>query len=44
MPQLGFQSIEKGEVSVKGRNLENDGVIIVVGIVGEIKVQCGLLS
>ena len=37
MPQLGFQSIEKGEVSVKGRNLENDGVIIVVGIVGEIK-------
>lgn len=37
MPQLGFQSIEKGEVSVKGRNLENDGVVIVVGIVGEIK-------
>jgi Predicted inhibitor of MCP methylation, homolog of CheC len=37
MPQLGFNKIEKGNLSVKGQELVSTGVIIVVGIVGAIK-------
>ncbi|OYO51496.1 chemotaxis protein CheX, partial [Lachnotalea glycerini] len=37
MPQLGFNSIKKGNLSVKGKELISSGVIIVVGIVGAIK-------
>ena len=37
MPQLGFASIKKGNLSVKGKDLLSSGVIIVVGIVGAIK-------
>ena len=37
MPQLGFSSIRKGKLSVKGQELVSSGVIIILGIVGEIK-------
>ena len=37
MPQLGFTNVSKGALSVKGKELVGSGLIIVVGIVGEIK-------
>jgi len=37
MPQLGFSTVEKGKLSVKGKDLLSSGVIIIVGIVGAIK-------
>lgn len=37
MPQLGFGNIQKGNLSVKGKELVGSGVIIIVGIVGAIK-------
>lgn len=37
MPQLGFGSVTKGNLSAKGRELVSSGVIIIVGIVGAIK-------
>ncbi len=37
MPQLGFSSVKKGELSVKTQELNNSGVIIIVGIVGQIR-------
>ena len=37
MPQLGFSKVEKGHLSVKGKDLLSSGVIIIVGIVGAIK-------
>jgi chemotaxis protein CheX len=37
MPQLGFVNIQKGNLSVKGRELVGSGVIIILGIVGSIK-------
>lgn len=37
MPQLGFGDIKKGSVSVRGKDLIGSGVIIIVGIVGQIK-------
>lgn len=37
MPQLGFGNVQKGNLSVKGRELKSSGVIIIVGIVGAIK-------
>ncbi len=37
MPQIGFGNIQKGNLSVKGQELINSGVIIIVGIVGSIK-------
>lgn len=37
MPQLGFATIQKGTVSVKGKQLIDTGVFIVIGIVGEVK-------
>lgn len=37
MPQLGFAKVQKGNLSVKGKDLAESGVIILVGIVGAIK-------
>lgn len=37
VPQLGFSNVQKGGLSVKGKELVSSGVIIVVGIVGAIK-------
>ncbi|KAB1438120.1 chemotaxis protein CheX [Candidatus Galacturonibacter soehngenii] len=37
MPQLGFGSVTKGNLSAKERELVSSGVIVVVGIVGSIK-------
>lgn len=37
VPQLGFNGVRKGNLSVKGRELTSTGVIIVVGIVGAIR-------
>lgn len=37
MPQLGFENIQRGNLGLKGKDLICNGVIIIVGIVGEIK-------
>ena len=37
MPQLGFSNVQKGKLDVKGKNLVNSGVIIIVGVVGAIR-------
>lgn len=37
MPQLGFEKVEKTNLSLKDSNLAYTGVIMTVGIVGEIK-------
>lgn len=37
MPQLGFAKIKKGNLSLKGIELVASGVVILVGIVGDIK-------
>lgn len=37
MPQLGFKEIVKGNLSVKNNNLKSKGVMILVGMVGDIK-------
>ena len=37
MPQLGFGSIKKGNLSVKGKDIVYSGVIVIVGLVGAIK-------
>jgi chemotaxis protein CheX len=37
MPQLGFGSTKKGNLSVKGKDITYSGVIIIVGLVGAIK-------
>ncbi len=37
MPELGFKEIKKQGISVKGKNIRSLGVMIMVGIVGDIK-------
>lgn len=37
MPQLGFRNIDRGNLSVKGQEINYSGVIIILGIVGDIK-------
>lgn len=37
MPQLGFNEIKKDSISLKDDNLTNTGVIMTVGIVGEVR-------
>jgi Predicted inhibitor of MCP methylation, homolog of CheC len=37
MPQIGFANIEKGNISVKSGDFKSPGVMMVVGIVGDIK-------
>ena len=37
MPQLGFKEVKKQGVSIKGKNIKNLGVMLVLSIVGDIK-------
>jgi len=37
LPQLGLSNVEKKGISLKGKFIESPGVIIIVGIVGDIK-------
>lgn len=37
MPQLGFSNVQPGQVQTLANKLTNTGVIIIVGIVGDIK-------
>jgi Predicted inhibitor of MCP methylation, homolog of CheC len=37
LPQLGLSKVEKKGISLKGKFIESPGVIIIVGIVGDIK-------
>jgi chemotaxis protein CheX len=37
MPQIGFTSVNKGAMSVKNKDLISIGVMIIVGIVGDVK-------
>ena len=37
MPQLGFSQVRKGNLSLKSKDLDYSGVVMIVGIVGGIK-------
>lgn len=37
MPQIGFTNVKKGELSLKSKDLTCSGVVMIVGMVGEIK-------
>jgi chemotaxis protein CheX len=37
MPQLGFKEVKKQGISVKGKNIKSSGVMLILGIVGDIK-------
>lgn len=37
LPQLGIANVEKKGISLKGRFIESPGVMIIVGIIGDIK-------
>jgi chemotaxis protein CheX len=37
MPQMGFANVEKGKLSVKKSEVVSPGVLIIVGIVGDVK-------
>ncbi|MFD3156589.1 chemotaxis protein CheX [Haloimpatiens sp. FM7330] len=37
LPQVGLNDIKKSEVKVKDRNLKSPGVVIILGIVGDVK-------
>lgn len=37
LPQLGLQNIVRKGVFVKGKNIESPGVVIIVGLIGDIK-------
>lgn len=37
MPQLGYNNIQKGNMSVKEQELTNTGVSIIIGIVGKVR-------
>lgn len=37
MPMLGFQDVKKGNLSLKGKELNSSGVLIIVGIVGSVR-------
>ena len=37
MPQLGYNNIQEGNLSVKGQELVNSGVNIIIGIVGKMR-------
>lgn len=37
LPQLGFTTVQKGNVSVNGRNIKSSGVCVVMGCTGDIK-------
>lgn len=37
LPQLGFSEIRRLNVGVKGRYIESPGVVIIIGLIGDIK-------
>lgn len=37
MPQLGFQNVKKGKLSILNKEFVGNGVVIIVGIVGAVK-------
>lgn len=37
LPQLGLPDVEKKGISLRGRFIESPGVVIIVGIIGDIK-------
>ncbi|TCO76892.1 chemotaxis protein CheX [Marinisporobacter balticus] len=37
MPQIGFNDIKKGKMSLKDKNIKSDGVMINLGIIGDVK-------
>ena len=37
MPQIGFEKVEKGKININEGELITDGVLIIVGIVGDLK-------
>ncbi|MBU3112332.1 chemotaxis protein CheX [Clostridium lacusfryxellense] len=37
MPQLGLNNIQKNGVSVKGKYIKSIGVVIIIGIIGDVK-------
>lgn len=37
MPQLGFNEIKKNGIKLNGRYIESPGVVVIIGIVGDIK-------
>ncbi|MDT8715179.1 chemotaxis protein CheX [Clostridium sp. 19966] len=37
LPQLGLNDIKKNKVDIKGKEIESTGVIIILGVIGDIK-------
>jgi chemotaxis protein CheX len=37
MPQLGINNIKRGKLSIKGKSIESPGVIIILGIIGDVR-------
>lgn len=37
LPQLGLSNIEKKGLSVKGKSIKSRGVVIIIGIIGDVK-------
>lgn len=37
MPQVGINDIKKGSISVKGKEVDSLGVLIIIGVVGDLK-------
>lgn len=37
MPQLGFPEVSKKGVSVKGKDIDSPGVVIIIGLIGDVK-------
>ena len=37
LPQFGFQNVQKGSLSLKGRFIDSPGVVVIIGLMGDIK-------
>lgn len=37
LPQLGLQNVQKGSLSLKGRFIDSPGVVVIIGLMGDIK-------
>ena len=37
MPQLGFARVSKKGVSLKGKDIDSPGVVIIIGLIGDVK-------
>lgn len=37
MPELGINDIKRGKISLRGKTIESMGVLIIIGIVGDLK-------